>query len=82
MSFQPNTGASELLKSFFKFGALQMVVWIVIGGLLWFASRWVPIWALALGIVLVLFAILMLGNPQNAQKREQMSANIKMSDDK
>ncbi len=76
MSLQPDNGAKALLKHFFTFGALQMLVWLVIGAVLWFASRWVPIWVLGLIIVAILGAVLLLGNPQNAQKRADMLKDI------
>jgi hypothetical protein len=51
-------------------------VWLVAGVVIWFLSRWIPMWVLAVGIVLVLVGILMLGNRQDPQKRADMLKDI------
>ena len=76
MSLQPDSGAKALFKSFFTFGALQIAEWLVAGVVIWFLSRWIPMWVLAVGIVLVLVGILMLGNRQDPQKRADMLKDI------
>lgn len=78
MSLQPDSGAKALFKSFFKFGALQMGVWLVAGTVLWFLSRWIPLWALAVGIVLIVGGMLLLGNPQDPKKRADMLKDIEL----
>lgn len=76
MSLQSESSVRALLKSFFTFGALQMVLWLVVGTAMWFASRWVSLWVLALGIVFILGLLLIFGNPQNPQKRADMLKDI------
>ena len=76
MSLQSESSVRALLKSFFTFGALQIVLWLIAGTVLWFVSRWVPVWVLALGIIFILGLLLVFGNPQNPHKRADMLKDI------
>ncbi|MBP6242073.1 MAG: hypothetical protein KA389_04630 [Hydromonas sp.] len=76
MSLQSESSVRALLKSFFTFGALQIVVWLIAGVAIWFLSRWIPLWILAFGIIAILGLLLILGNPQNPQKRADMLKDI------
>ena len=76
MSLQSESSVRALLKSFFTFGALQIVLWLIAGTVLWFVSRWVPVWVLALGIIFILGLLLVFGNPQNPQNRADMLKDI------
>jgi hypothetical protein len=76
MSLQPDSGAKALFKSFFTFGAMQIALWVVAGTAIWFLSRWISLWVLAAGIVLIVVAMLVLGNPQDPKKRADMLKDI------
>lgn len=77
MSLQNDDGIKGIAKYFFTFSALNLVIWVVGGTLLWWLSRWIPLWLLGVVIVAATVAVLLFGNRQDSDKRARMTDDIR-----